>query len=309
MNTELPEPDACQQYNHPSPDLVYNRLLEWCNADVLDAQEAADAAHRLSDDQVVLANRLYQDIISTMGEPAWRQWPKLPSSTPADALLGLYPLLAALDDMVNYHRQHNVNQVHSRRVMSDVGEKLRLNRRLYQRAGLDVAFWFTCHVRGSLYQLGRLQFCIEGSTTQPHLGLHIRGEGGPLSVERIADSVHLAREFFPKSFPDLFPAPEEITMTCDSWLLDPQLNDWLPARSNIRAFASLFDLIGPEENAGRDAAGDIYRFVYALPESVAPIELPRNSSMRAALADAFEAGVQWKSRVGVLNLEKVLRHT
>ncbi|MFC4334398.1 acyltransferase domain-containing protein [Salininema proteolyticum] len=305
MTTDLPEIDSCKPYRHPDRSLIYNRLLEWCNADVLDAQEAAEASSQLSAEQLDTANRLYQDIVGNMGGTGWRQWPKMPGDTIPGALLGLYPVLAALDDMVAFHRRHNVNQVHSRRIMSDVGEKLRLNRRLYHRAGLDVAFWFTGHVKGTLYQLGRLQYCIEGSSTAPHLGMHIREEGGPLTHEGIGESVEAAQQFFPKAFPDFFPGPDDIRFTCDSWLLDPQLDDWLPRRSNIRSFASLFDLIGPEENTGRDAASDLRRFAFSLPEPVPSAQLPRNNSLRKALAEGFDADVQWKSRMGVLNLEKL----
>src|SRR5690606_40620988 len=111
------------------------------------------------------------------------------------------------------------------------------------RPGLDVAFWFTAHVRGTIYQLGRLQFCMEGTTAMPRMGLHIRGEGGPLTPEAVRSSVARALEFFPAKFPELFPPERPMTFMCSSCMLDLQLRDFLTDLSNILRLGEVFALV------------------------------------------------------------------
>ncbi len=281
------------------PDRVRELLLDWCRADREDAEDAAAAIEGAPAD---LLEQRYRTIAEDMGGRKWLQWPQPP---PAHPLLGLYPVLAAVPLMLEYHRERGVGEDLSRLVMEDVGEKLRLNRRMYGRAGLDTDGWFTAHVRGTIYQLGRLQFCIEGAETRPVIGLHIRGEGGPLSFEAVRDSVERALGFFPAAFPELFGDRDAITFTCTSWLLDPQLRDWLPERSNILKFASLFDLVGPESHPGTNGHDDVRRFVFARTPRTPDSELPADNTLQRSILAGIKAGVEWRVPLGGLALARL----
>nr|WP_255672409.1 acyltransferase domain-containing protein [Glycomyces amatae] len=275
-------------------------MLDWCGAEPEDAEDAAAALAALDGPAREAADRLYQSIAADMGGRKWLPWPKPPGAFP---LLGLYPLLAAVPDMLAFHEGRGVDEDLSRRVLADVGEKLRLNRRLHGRAGLDVANWFTGHVRGALYQLGRLQFCVEGPGPEPTVGVHIRGEGGPLTLDAVRDSVEWALEFFPTVFPERYAGPEDLVFTCESWLLDPQLRDWLPERSNIPGFGALFDLQGPGGPAGNRA--DLWRFVFARAEDAKVADLPEDNSLQRAVLAGIRAEVPWRNRLGRLNLARL----
>ena len=284
-----------------TPDEVRRTLIERCGADREDAEAAAAALPGAPSD---LLDRLYRTIEADMGGLKWLEWPQPPPEQP---LAGLYPLLAAVPLMDAFHRERGLDRAASDLVLADIGEKLRLNRRLYGRAGLDVAGWFTGHLRGALYQLGRLQFCVEGVESKPLLGMHIRGEGGPLAPEAVAEAVARAAEFFPRAFPERFGSGRTPTFTCTSWLLDPQLRDWLPERSNILKFASLFDLVGPASQPGTNGQEDVWRFAFAATPGTPVEDLPEENTLQRALLGGIRAGVRWQVPLGVLDPDRLPR--
>ncbi|WP_156925774.1 acyltransferase domain-containing protein [Glycomyces arizonensis] len=306
MTDDLPPSGTVPPLPKPDPDRVRELLLEWCGADPEDALAAAEAARGLDDGLLDLAGRMYRSIADDMGGRMWLRWPKPPADAgDAERFVGLYPLLEAVPLMIDFHRGIGVDEAESRLVLQDIGEKLRLNRQMYGRPGLDVAFWFTAHVRGTIYQLGRLQFCMEGTKAAPRMGLHIRGEGGPLGPESVRDSVERALEFFPAKFPELFGPERPMTFMCSSWLLDPQLRDWLPERSNILKFGALFDLVGPETYANAGGHDDIWRFVFARTPDTPMEELPTENTLQKSVMAGLKAGVGYQTRLGGLNRKRL----
>ena len=105
--------------------------------------------------------------------------------------------------------------------------------------------WLKNHLSGTLFKLGRLQFNMakaEHSVEQkglekdaPILEVHIPEEG-PLPPEAVNASFDAARAFFHKFFPDY----SYNFFTCHSWLLDPGLERFLPADTNIIRFQKNF---------------------------------------------------------------------
>lgn len=306
MTDDLPPAGTVPPLPKPDPDRVRETLLEWCGAEPEDALAAAEAVAGLDDELLALAGRMHRSIADDMGGRLWLRWPKPPADAEdAERFLGLYPVLEAVPLMREFHRGIGVDEDQSRLLLQDVGEKLRLNRRIYGRPGLDVAFWFTAHVRGTIYQLGRLQFCMEGTTAMPRMGLHIRGEGGPLTPEAVRSSVARALEFFPAKFPELFPPERPMTFMCSSWLLDPQLRDWLPERSNILRFGELFELVGPTSYANAGGHDDVWRFVFAARPGTPVEELPEENTLQRSMLAGLQAGVEFQTRLGGLKRERL----
>jgi hypothetical protein len=306
VTDDLPPAGTVPPLPRPEPERVRELLLDWCDADPEDAAAAAEAARGLDEEMLALAGRMHRSIADDMGGRMWLRWPKPAAGDAAPRrFLGLYAVLEAVPLMLEFHRGIGLEESDSRLLLQDVGEKLRLNRRMYGRPGLDVAFWFTAHVRGTIYQLGRLQFCVEGTAAAPRIGLHIRGEGGPLAPEAVRSSVARALEFFPSSFPGLFPSDRSMSFVCSSWLLDPQLRDWLPERSNILKFGGLFDLVGPERYVNANGHGDIWRFVFARTPDTPMEELPTENTLQRAVMDGLKAGVGFQTRLGGLALERL----
>jgi hypothetical protein len=223
-------------------------------------------------------------------------------TTPMGRYFFVYVYLAALADARRFHKQRGIPDDISWATLSDLGRNLVRDRLLLGDGGLRTSNWLTLHFRGSIYQLGRLQFnrmnvraahvadaFHEG---EPALGVHIP-ESGPLSPEAVDDSLARAQPFFARHFPE---TPTRLGL-CTSWLLDPQLAEYLSPDSNVMRFQRRFTLVGE----GHDGDADILRFVF---HRIAPNieELPQRTTLERAIVAHLRAGKHWRSPTGWLQL-------
>lgn len=202
--------------------------------------------------------------------------------------LYVYAYLALVDVAMEYHRDHGISEAVSWVTLADLGRNLAIDRRMHGEGWPVMQAWLTLHARGGVYELGRLQYQRgDGSVS-----LHIP-ETGPLTAEAIASSLDLARAFFPRHFPE----ERYTSFTCGSWLLDPQLLEYLPAESNIVRFQRRFELEPYAEPEGQDADVEVRRFVFrTLTTPLA--QLPRRTVLQRAIIDHLEAGRHWQIRRG-----------
>jgi hypothetical protein len=202
--------------------------------------------------------------------------------------LYVYEYLALVDVVRDYHREHGIADAVSWATLADLGRNLAIDRRMHREGWPVMQGWLTLHARGGLYELGRLQHERGGTA----IGLHIP-EAGPLSPSTIEASLDEARAFFPRHFPD-----EHYTaFSCGSWLLDPQLREYLPEDSNIVRFQQRFTLEPYEEPDGLDADVEVRRFVFRT--LTTPLdELPRRTVLERAVVDHLRSGRHWHWRRG-----------
>ena len=123
--------------------------------------------------------------------------------------------------------------------------------------------WLSLVFSAKIIKLGRLQFCFakETHTIEKYgvqkgdtvLAIHIPA-AGPLLLEECKKSVDMAREFFPKHFPDT----DFKCFTCHSWLLDPTHTEIMKPGSNILAFQTMFDIV--EKDVSESLFGYIFRW-------------------------------------------------
>ena len=127
---------------------------------------------------------------------------------------------------------------------------------------------------------------------EPTLGIHIP-ESGPLTPEACDDSLAQARPFFSRHFPE---TPTRLAI-CTSWLLDPQLAEYLAPDSNIVRFGRRFTLVGD----GYDGDADVLRFVF---HRIAPRidDLPQRTTLERAIVAHLRAGKHWRNRTGWVEL-------
>jgi hypothetical protein len=199
-----------------------------------------------------------------------------------------YAYLALVDVVTAYHRDHGIADAVTRATLADLGRNLAIDRRMRGEGWPIMQAWLTLHTRGGVYELGRLQH-HRGET---EIGLHIP-EAGPLTPEAVAASLDEARVFFPRHFPD-----ECYTaFSCGSWLLDPQLREYLPADSNIIRFQRRFELEPYEEPEWLDADVEVRRFVFRT--LTTPLDqLPRDTVLQRAVVDHLAADRHWQWRLG-----------
>lgn len=223
------------------------------------------------------------------------------ASGPLQRCFPVYVFVAALPYTRAYHRARGIPDDISRRTLADLGRNMAVHRRRYGRAGVQAPWWLTRHFRGELYQLGRLQFertrpgqrtsrtltaaGLDTADGELCLNLHIPDYLGPLSPAACERSLALAADFFARHHPE----EKFRAALCHSWLLDPQLKEYLPAGSNIVRFQDRFRLAREERE---QADTEPVQFVFGDPEL--PIgNLPRRTALERAVGDHLRAGGHW----------------
>jgi hypothetical protein len=204
-----------------------------------------------------------------------------------DDFLYVWAFLAALPDVLRYHAARGIPEDVSWPTLADLGRSVEDTRRRTGAPGFDHAWWLTLHFRGGLYRLGRLQF----NRSRTGLGVHIPRDGS-LAPKACDASFARAREFFPRHFP----AEAADDAWCTSWLLDPQLAEYLGSRSNIVRFGRRFTLTDELD----DGDDDILSFVFGRKRPLE--ELPQTTTLERAIVAHLRAGRHWHVRRGVLAL-------
>jgi hypothetical protein len=202
--------------------------------------------------------------------------------------LYVYAYLALVDVVTGYHRDHGIAGAVSRATLADLGRNLAIDRQMDREGWPVMQSWLTLPARGGVYQLGRLHYQRGGTA----LGLHIP-ETGPLTPQAVTASLAQARAFFPRHFP----GERYTAFSCGSWLLDPQLLEYLPGDSNIARFQRRFALEPYQEPEGLDGDVEMLRFVFRT--LTTPLDqLPRRTALQRAVIDHLTAGRHWYWRVG-----------
>jgi hypothetical protein len=252
-----------------------------------------------------LLARLLRSLEDTMGDEQrpWVGLPTLPRSVgPTGRLLPIALFLLAEEAVLAYHRRRGVPPLVSQVTLSDLGRHVALHRQAEGTTGVDVPGWLGLHLRGLLYECGRLQYELArwpagrgGDGPEPGeavLSVHIPA-AGPLWPAAVEASLAEAADFFAR----FFPTPPRRLAVCGSWLLDEQLAAYLPEDAHILRFQRRFHLLS--ESAPGDE--DVKRFVFRRP-GADPSELVARSRLERAVLAHWRSGGHFRSRVGWLAL-------
>lgn len=225
-----------------------------------------------------------------------------PELGPLQPLFGVYVLLSALPDVLEWHDHHGIPAKISWATLQDLGRWVGIYRRFHGQCGFDEFDWVSRHFRGLVFQLGRLQFepvvmeeewlsdreLTDAAGRGRVLAIHIP-EGGPLSPDLCDESLAQAPEFFSRHFPN----EDYRVATCDSWLLDEQLREYLPPDANIVRFQQRFKLLPGRAVANRL----VMRYVFDREEATLD-QLPQDTTLERAVVQHFRAGRDWFGRAG-----------
>lgn len=191
--------------------------------------------------------------------------------------------LARIPEARALHAARGLTDEESWETLRDLPRHARLDRLLYGSPGLRKDWWLELAFSGRLLQLGRLQFEPRGGL----VAIHVPEEGGPLAPGAVDASLARARELF----------PDAAEARCTSWLLDPQLREYLPPESNIVRFQRRFEATG---DTGLEDARVLEFVFHTLDPDLE--RLPRDTTLRRAIVDHLRSGGHWYAVAGTLEL-------
>ena len=170
--------------------------------------------------------------------------------------------------------------------------------------GTFVPTWYGKFFVLNLFALGRLEFRINTlkfdynkngvnlKAGDPVVDIHIPRTETPLTKEACIDSYNRAKEFFASKF-EKAPMP----FVCSSWLLFEGTQKLLSENSNIRKFASDFDIIQNKYSAPGDYS-ELWR-LYDMEYTGDLDDFPADSSLRRAYKDYLKSGGTFGSAYGI----------
>lgn len=106
----------------------------------------------------------------------------------------------------------------------------------YQDYKFEKAWWFPRQVSLCEYRIGALEYeLVDGEERE--IEIHIPSDAD-LRKESVACSLKEFDEFLGKYYPEW----ENVSKTCNTWMLMPELKEFLKEDSNIIAFQNLFEI-------------------------------------------------------------------
>ena len=164
-------------------------------------------------------------------------------------------------------------------------------RESYGCYGFDRVFWTTRQVSCKLLRIGQLEYELTSLNDVPIISLHIPTDVD-LRPEVLVPSIREGLQEFYRLFPDRAGNP----VYCHSWLLSPQLKEFLPEGSNILRFQELFTI-----EADTVPQKDVLLWVFKNPKL--PVEdYPENTSLQKKLKRFFLEGGALLEGKGYLRL-------
>jgi hypothetical protein len=260
-----------------------------------------------------LLQRIRRQVLEGLGGTAsLLSWPDLPATLgPTGDYFYPWALLSTLGPVRDFHRQRGIPDPVSWASLADLGQQLRVGRLVRRRGGLPAPGWLSLHFRGSIYQLGRLQFqralvpldriraaLPEATGDLPALSVHIPATG-PMTPRLCDESFAQTPDFFGRYFPE----EGYRHAVCTSWLLDPQLAEYLPEDSNIVRFQRRFQPVPADQRApGANDDPAVLEFVFRrqrAPLQAAELDrFPQDTTLHRAIVTHLRAGRHWYFRTG-----------
>jgi hypothetical protein len=243
------------------------------------------------------------------GNPGWAPLPE--TCGPIGRHLFVWAFLAVTPHVRDYHSSIGMTDDESRASLCALGGELASGRQLTGRPGLDATWGLPMVFTGVEFALGRLSF--DRQPRQPNdtnhsvlranessLNTHIPGGHGPLTPAACDASFTRALELS-----DQFPEPV-VGFCCHSWLMDPQLRDYLPASSNIVQFQRRFTHFTDREQADWAPIENVFHRRFDGPEVPPTVlsELPQRTSLQRAIVTHLQRGGHWYDETGWFRVER-----
>jgi GNAT-like C-terminal domain/N-acyltransferase N-terminal domain len=217
-------------------------------------------------------------------------------------------VLCCVPPLLAFHEGHGVPGSQTWSLLRDLPRHIDLYRAVHGVDGFEHLHWLANHMRGLLYDMGRLQVQRERPNGFPFdeeamratgfrglepgnaiLSVHIPATG---PMDEAACDASLSRAL--RDLPRWFPGERYPAFVCFSWLLDQQLAEYLPPDSNVLRFQRRYQVFGtplPEFGTTRT-------YIFKVPGDTALDALPQRTSLERAYVRHIRDGGEWYIRAG-----------
>jgi len=244
-------------------------------------------------------------------------WPDLEASGPPGRHFYFYVFALCYRGACAALRDAGCSFAEVRATMGILRRHALIHRRKFSSAGVDAGWWMIPTLRGDVVHIESLQFhrlTLGAGSLGPQpwydddeaakrgvgfrrgdaaLGVHIP-EGTELSPGALDSTFERAREVVQR----IWPVHQRRLATCQSWMLDDRLEEYLSSKSNIVRFQRRFELLP----TWRDDDEDVVEFVFRT--HVADFSLlDESTSVRRAVKDVLVHGGHWRDRIGWLDFD------
>lgn len=189
-----------------------------------------------------------------------------------------------------------------RKSMADLKYKLDECMLVYGIVGSFVAKWFVAFFKLNRFGIGRLQFEVipfgtsynkNGITLTPQtkvLNIHIPRSKEPLTEEACMESYRKAKEFFGTEV-----STDPCPFVCDSYLLYPENEKFLPTKTNTYRFMKSFEILSVRSDKERQ---NLWRIFDTQEKNID--RLPADTTMRRAFIEYLKKGGKMGAARGIL---------
>lgn len=247
----------------------------------------------------------------TLSANGYAAWPTAPEdSGPVGMFLYAWSLLAVVPEVLQLHRRRGIPESVSRDTLLDLGGVMSSHLEVTGQRGVGLfPLWGPPQSFCGLdYTIGRHSFTraeiafgdgVAGYSLLVHIPPY-----GPLREQDSRQSIDRAIRFFADHFSDQPIA----ALVCKSWILDPQLADYLEADSNLVRFQQRFQLL-PRVPLDDDSEGDREMMRLGL-QLTTPHEgaltdndldrVPQTTTLQRAFVRHIWSGRHWHIRTGII---------
>ena len=313
MRSFLPSPRAnvVERLARVTKDELRDSLRELkVPLDAVDEIIAHWSEFRVDDNWMTLLAALVTLVEEQMGDhdAPLRVWDDLDDAGASGRLLYFYLFAVTWRGTERFLREGRCPQSVIDRTMSSLSRHAGIHFRKWDTVGIDAGWWMLPALRGELLHIGSLQFhCVtlgvgslaprpwysdDDATTlgpgfrhgDPSVGIHIP-DNTDLSASALDATFREARDVVGATWP----VRQRRVATCQSWMLDPQLGEFLAPSSNILGFQRRFTPLPEWIVDDRD----IVEFVFRRP-GVALEDRPQTTTLERAVVALIESGRHWR---------------
>lgn len=297
-------------------DAEAEELLRFCSVGEADrvAMLAARPDPERDEDWELLLAGVVGELLERMDRPlppeGFATWPRIPGEAgPVGLFVYAWSLVAVVPEVKRAHAARGIPDSVTRSSLACLAGVLSSHREVTGERGVGrFPLWGPPQAFcGADVTIGRHSYtravlAVGDGPAGWVLQVHVPPTG-PLGERASEESMDEAISFFARHYPE-----EPISaLVCRSWLLDPQLDRFLPSTSRISRFRRRFDLIPhvPLVDAWADDR-EMMRLGLQLPTpdsgelSTAELaRVPRRTSLERGFVELITSGGHWHKRTGI----------